>query len=255
MVWFNVDDGLTTSPKVLSIPRDVRLQVMGLWVMAGSWCGQHLTDGEVPEFMLAEWGADVSHGTALVDAGLWRKTARGYRFHAWDEYQQSRADVEAKREHDRARKQAYREKVLMRRQGVPEGQTGDNAGTDSGIQAESSPPIPTLPSPTKPTLLSDEAAKRGRTIPDPFMVTLDMRAWAAEKAPLVQVDQSTERFVDYWRAKTGKDATKKDWIATWRNWLRNDQERAEQRGPRRATPTDRAMATIALGQQQMAVGS
>ena len=27
-------------------------------------------------------------------------------------------------------------------------------------------------------------------------------------------------FTDYWNAKTGQDATKRDWDATWRNWIR-----------------------------------
>jgi hypothetical protein len=30
-----------------------------------------------------------------------------------------------------------------------------------------------------------------------------------------------EKFRDYWCAKSGKDATKTDWPATWRNWVRN----------------------------------
>ena len=237
MVWFNVDDGLTTSPKVLAIPREQRLVCIGLWTMAGSWSGQHLTDGEIPEFMLAEWGADLSHGTALVDVGLWQKTSKGYRFHAWKEYQQSRADVEAKRERDRQRKQEYREKALVRRGAVPVGQTGDNGGTPHGIHEESSPPSPTLPYPTQPTLLKEGAAKRGSTIPAPFIVTIPMREWAAEKTPLVNVDRATEKFVDFWRAKTGRDATKKDWPATWRNWLRSDQERAERSGVKPSTVT------------------
>lgn len=34
------------------------------------------------------------------------------------------------------------------------------------------------------------------------------------------------KFADYWRAKTGRDATKADWLATWRNWCRTALERA-----------------------------
>ncbi|NUS67719.1 MAG: hypothetical protein HOQ41_05155 [Ensifer adhaerens] len=30
-----------------------------------------------------------------------------------------------------------------------------------------------------------------------------------------------DKFRDYWRAKSGRDATKLDWAATWRNWMRN----------------------------------
>lgn len=34
-------------------------------------------------------------------------------------------------------------------------------------------------------------------------------------------NQEYLNFRDYWIAKSGKDATKTDWLATWRNWLRN----------------------------------
>jgi uncharacterized protein YdaU (DUF1376 family) len=32
------------------------------------------------------------------------------------------------------------------------------------------------------------------------------------------------KFKDYWIAKSGKDATKADWLATWRNWVRREVE-------------------------------
>ncbi len=35
---------------------------------------------------------------------------------------------------------------------------------------------------------------------------------------------TAHKFRDYWIAKSGKDATKTDWLATWRNWIRNDLE-------------------------------
>jgi hypothetical protein len=35
---------------------------------------------------------------------------------------------------------------------------------------------------------------------------------------------TAHKFRDYWIAKSGKDATKADWLATWRNWIRNDLE-------------------------------
>lgn len=53
--------------------------------------------------------------------------------------------------------------------------------------------------------------------PDTFVVTDDMRAWAAEKVRGVEVDAQTEQFLDWWRA-TGKSF--RDPIAGWRNWLR-----------------------------------
>lgn len=244
MAWFKVDDGFATSPKVLSIPRAHRLAAIGLWTVAGTWCSKHLTDGRVPGFMLEEWGADVSHGTALVAAGLWVETEAGYAFHAWDEYQPSRADVQAHRDRERRRKEEWRAKKA--------GNTGEShADVPTGQQGvshrPSALPDPTHPDPTRPDQLKGvNAAKRGARIPDQFIVTTSMRLWAAEKVPLVDVDVSTAKFVDFWRAKTGKDATKLDWVATWRNWLRSDQERAE-RFHTKPTPTNRAMQTLALG--------
>jgi DNA-binding Lrp family transcriptional regulator len=47
------------------------------------------------------------------------------------------------------------------------------------------------------------------------------------------------QFRDYWHAKTGKDATKLDWSATWRGWCRREAERAPngQRAPPRESKT------------------
>jgi uncharacterized protein YdaU (DUF1376 family) len=45
---------------------------------------------------------------------------------------------------------------------------------------------------------------------------------------------TAHKFRDYWVAKTGKDATKADWLATWRNWVRNDLE--YNRGKNNAKP-------------------
>lgn len=40
------------------------------------------------------------------------------------------------------------------------------------------------------------------------------------------------KFRDFWTAKTGQDATKADWQATWRNWVR----RAVESGRAHAKP-------------------
>lgn len=78
---------------------------------------------------------------------------------------------------------------------------------------------------------SGGARKRGTRIPNPFVVTAEMRKWAAQRCPHVDVDASTELFVNYWRAKAGRDATKLDWELTWHNWLIRDQSDAAERKP------------------------
>ncbi len=66
---------------------------------------------------------------------------------------------------------------------------------------------------------------RSSRIPEDFAVTGEMRAWAAEKTPRVNVARETEKFINYWRAKSGQAATKRDWPATWKNWMFTAAER------------------------------
>jgi hypothetical protein len=61
--------------------------------------------------------------------------------------------------------------------------------------------------------------RRGCRLPDDFAVTDQMRAWAREKRPMVNLDFETEKFVNYWRAESGRHATKLDWVAAWRKWI------------------------------------
>jgi hypothetical protein len=63
-----------------------------------------------------------------------------------------------------------------------------------------------------------------------------MVAWARKKCPDVDGRDQTERFVDYWSDKTGKDATKVDWIGTWRNWMRREQDKINDRKAKARTP-------------------
>lgn len=99
------------------------------------------------------------------------------------------------------------------------------------------------------------AAKRGTRIPQPFVVTPEMVVWAREHAPLVDGPRSTQRFENYWLAKSGRDAVKLDWVRTWRNWLLKDQEDAERRQGGKKSPTDRALATLALAKPEQAAVS
>jgi len=246
MAWFRVDDGFATSPKVLRIPRSQRLAAVGLWTIAGAWSSQHLTDGEIPTYMLEEWGADVSHGTALVTVGLWVETVDGYCFHDWSDYQPSRVDVRAGRERERARKEAWRAKKAEERGESPANVPGVSRRDGTSLRRS---PDPTQPNPSlpDPSISSEGAAKRGQRLPEPFMVTAPMREWAAREVPTVAVDASTRRFVDHWRAESGPKASKKDWVAAWRNWLRRDSEHV--RPGSKPSKDDRALTLLEMGRE------
>lgn len=64
------------------------------------------------------------------------------------------------------------------------------------------------------------ASSKGTRIPDPFIVDEAMRDWAIDRGYTGEwCMQQTERFINYWTAKPGKDGVKSDWRATWRNWI------------------------------------
>ncbi len=60
---------------------------------------------------------------------------------------------------------------------------------------------------------------RGCRLPADFEPDYDFAL--AEGLPPERVKVEIAKFRDYWNAKAGKDASKRDWQATWRNWVRN----------------------------------
>jgi len=57
----------------------------------------------------------------------------------------------------------------------------------------------------------------------------------------LQVADVFAMFRDHWVAKSGKDATKVDWLATWRNWCRREKSFSRD-GPNILTPGQRKAA-------------
>jgi hypothetical protein len=67
---------------------------------------------------------------------------------------------------------------------------------------------------------------RGTRLPDDWQPPPRVIAQMRDKYPTVnQDDEFIENFRDYWRAKAGKDAQKRDWDAAYRYWIRNAAER------------------------------
>jgi len=52
----------------------------------------------------------------------------------------------------------------------------------------------------------------------------ELQEWASTERPDLEIQTSIDSFVDFWKAKTGKDATKLDWDATFRNWIRSQRQ-------------------------------
>lgn len=214
MPWMRVDDKLHSHAKVAR----AGTEAIGLWVLAGSWCMQHLTDGFVPRNVavrLAPGADDLA--AALVRAGLWHEAERdgedGWLFHQWTEHQPAAATIRADREKARERMQRVR---------ASRSSSGDVRANTARTHPE---PVPT-------------GRTRGTRIPDDFAVTPEMRSWAnAHGLGWLDLDAITDAFRDYWIAQPGQRGVKIDWIATWRNWIRREAQRS---GRTAATPPQRS---------------
>lgn len=141
MPWFKVDDTLALHPKVAQAGN----AAMGLWIRAGSWSAQHLTDGFVPDYILPPLGGRPTDAKRLVSVGLWIVADGGWQFHDWQRFQPSRVEVLANREAERERKAKARAKASGRRPG------GQPVGQPNGVHLDSlwvsGHPDPTRPDP------------------------------------------------------------------------------------------------------------
>ena len=71
--------------------------------------------------------------------------------------------------------------------------------------------------------------KATKRCPEDFVITEEMRRWAAVKTPGVDIDEETEMFCDH-EFRNGH----KDWLATWRNWMRREQKQINRQQSNRA---------------------
>jgi len=150
-----------------------------------------------------------------------------YRLHDWHEHQHaSDGDPTAKerkqrqREREKAQKSAVTRDVTVTSQASHADVTRTDTDTDKerSIVAAQARPAP------KATRWKSEDE-----IPADWLAEANQ---IRSKAGLAPVDPALEaaRFVDFWAAKSGKDATKADWHATWRNWIRNSRGGAAPNG-------------------------
>jgi len=86
--------------------------------------------------------------------------------------------------------------------------------------------------------------RRATRLPDDWEPDGELKSWFASKvvngqrlASFVDIDIETEKFRNHWWAKPGKDGTKQDWNAAWRNWMLN----AVKFAPTRSAPSQRGV--------------
>lgn len=118
-MWLKVDDKLHDHLKVHALLERGQLEALGLWVVAGSWCGDQMSDGLISGYVLGRFAPTNWQTLAeqLVDVGLWEavpETDRPqFQFHDWDIYNDTREEIEADRLAAKIRKELYADPDLV----------------------------------------------------------------------------------------------------------------------------------------------
>lgn len=113
-----------------------------------------------------------------------------------------------------------------------------SSGMPVGTQPEpSGNPNITLTSNHKPETSNQSidtpraASKKGTRLPDDWVLPKAWGEWALVERKDLSVEdvrRAGDSFADYWHAKSGREACKLDWEATWRNWIRNQRQGSAQ---------------------------
>lgn len=241
MAWFKVDDGFYSSRKVLSIPRGLRLECIGLWTVAGAWSSKEMTDGKVPEYVLEELGARTAVVKKLVEVGLWIERDKLYEFHDWRDYQPTKEEVlERRQKVSKSRAEAGRKGAAARWQNdgkamakkdLPYGKRdsskishkvdSNDLLTEHGKMAkpwqqDGKAMAPTRPVPTRKEAKASLGQKKASAIPSGWVPSEACVKYAAENG--LNIKHEAEQFKAHAHAN---DRKQKNWDASFRLWLGN----------------------------------
>ena len=65
---------------------------------------------------------------------------------------------------------------------------------------------------------------RGSRLSTDFCLTEEWMQFCRQERPDLNIQKTFETFKDYWVAKAGQQGVKLDWFATWRNWVRSQNQ-------------------------------
>lgn len=205
MTWFKVDDKLHDHRKA----RAAGATAMGVWVLAGSWSADNLTDGFIPATILQRWGRH-REANRLVEVGLWhvdeQDGEKGWRFHEWHERQPSRA-------------QKLAERAARAEAGKIGGLASGRSRREASAKQVASPVLepPTRPDPSLNPLVEKASRKRpAKPLPSD---------WRPSKE---HIDRATAEGIDIkseyraFRAHAeANDRRQVNWNAAFTQWLIN----------------------------------
>jgi hypothetical protein len=213
-------------------PKVAPLSVEAKWafVEMNGYSRMQDLDGSIPSVMaLRLWSSEVLAELVAShpERPLVMLDGDTYVIRDYDKHQQTTADREALSQVRSMAGKRGRAKQLADTSPASDGQVPGQIRAETESETESE---------TSSSTKKRSAAKRGTRIDSTFIITNEMRDWARGEAPLVNVDSKLSEWIDYWSSVPGEKGVKLDWVATWRNGMRKQQEFAQRDAPATRSP-------------------
>ncbi|WP_182360219.1 DnaT-like ssDNA-binding domain-containing protein [Tomitella gaofuii] len=199
--------------------------------------------------MVSELSGTAKLADALVAAGLWERCPGGFVFAQWSKYNPTAEQVRSDRQASAVRQRRRR----RRADGTYDGAAADETkptvtsgaaelsrrdtsvshGGSHGVSHGGSASTPTRPDPTNKERDrgGNGAEARATTIPDDWTPTPEVASRMASEHPGINQEMELAKFRDYWAGVGGSRGRKKNWDATFRNWIRNAAQYQAERKP------------------------
>ena len=219
--WIKVECATPDKPEVYRMADSLGIapeHVVGCLIALWVWADQQTTDGNavgVTQSLVDRKSGVTGFADAMKSVGWLVETDSGLSFPNFDRHNGKTAKTRAL---------TSKRVAKHKRKGNDEGNASGNGGSVSEA----------LPREEKRREEKERGApkSKGCRIPDNFPAEPELK-WAEAEHPSVDAKTESAKFRDYWAGATGQKATKADWPATWRNWIRRcvENKPAEPRSP------------------------
>ena len=227
--WIKMRGNLWDDPRVsklCDLTDQSEAAIVGALYWLWAAADQHTEDGLMPGLTLRQIDRKTGvqgFGAALCQIGWLEDNPDGVRIVNFEDHN----GTSAKRRCTDAQRKANVRNVSASdadKQRTESGQKTPNLGAreEKRREEEKAEEAPSAKSP------------RGTALPETWTLPDDWKTWAEKERPDVDPQTAADSFRDYWVAKPGKDGRKADWLATWRNWVRNQRSSGNSARPQSA---------------------
>lgn len=182
-------------------------------VEATLWSRKRMSDGLLASRLaIAKWSLEVLEELASNDPENPSLIAveKGWLIRDFDEHQDTKADIEARRE---------RNKLNGQKGGLAKGKrVGKRPASKSASENLAETETETHNSTTAKAVVGTR--KRGTRLLSTWMPSQAAIDAIKLECPNVDLKAEHRKFIDYWTDQTGAKAVKQSWEGTWRNWIR-----------------------------------